>query len=78
MPVVVASNDCLTEKLVSNMIEVKARGGRLIVVADRGLRCFCCAHPLTLALQLLTHHVAILNGAEIDPPRNLTKSVTVE
>ncbi|MCF6264912.1 MAG: glutamine--fructose-6-phosphate transaminase (isomerizing), partial [Xanthomonadales bacterium] len=96
MPVVaVAPNDSLTEKLVSNIAEVKARGGRLIVVADREAVAKLAADHgkvvqvetggtlvapivLTIPLQLLAYHVAILKGTEIDQPRNLAKSVTVE
>ena len=96
MPVVaVAPNDSLLEKLVSNIAEVKARGGRLIVVADRDAVAKLAADHgkvvhvetggtmvapivLTLPLQLLAYHVAMLKGTEIDQPRNLAKSVTVE
>jgi glucosamine--fructose-6-phosphate aminotransferase (isomerizing) len=95
MPVVaVAPNDELVEKLRSNLSEVKARGGQLIVFADFAIASEApdeitqCAIPptnqllapivFTLPLQLLAYHVAVLRGTDIDQPRNLAKSVTVE
>ncbi len=95
MPVVaVAPNDELVEKLRSNLSEVKARGGQLIVFADFAIaseaadeitQCVIPAtDPLiapivfTLPLQLLSYHVAVLRGTDVDQPRNLAKSVTVE
>jgi glucosamine--fructose-6-phosphate aminotransferase (isomerizing) len=95
MPVVaVAPNDELVEKLRSNLSEVKARGGQLIVFADFAVaseandeiaQCVIPAtDPLiapivfTLPLQLLSYHVAVLRGTDVDQPRNLAKSVTVE
>jgi glucosamine--fructose-6-phosphate aminotransferase (isomerizing) len=95
MPVVaVAPNDELVEKLRSNLSEVKARGGQLIVFADFAVasdandeitQCVLPAtDPLiapivfTLPLQLLSYHVAVLRGTDVDQPRNLAKSVTVE
>jgi glucosamine--fructose-6-phosphate aminotransferase (isomerizing) len=95
MPVVaVAPNNALLEKLKSNLEEVRARGGRLYVFADREV-------PLTeerdvtvirlpetddlldpivfsIPMQLLAYHVAVLKGTDVDQPRNLAKSVTVE
>ncbi|TBW30810.1 glutamine--fructose-6-phosphate transaminase (isomerizing) [Azotobacter chroococcum] len=95
MPVVtVAPNNELLEKLKSNLQEVRARGGELIVFADgeagihngEGTRLVEMPHihpqlaPIlyTLPLQLLSYHVAVLRGTDVDQPRNLAKSVTVE
>jgi glutamine---fructose-6-phosphate transaminase (isomerizing) len=96
MPVItVAPNNDLLEKLKSNLMEVRARGGELIVFADpeAGLRdadgvtvitmpkhvtYFQAPAVYTLPLQLLAYHVAILRGTDVDQPRNLAKSVTVE
>jgi len=96
MPVVaVAPNNRLLEKLKSNLEEVKARGGRLFVLADpdTGLRSEpgidvllmpehieALQSPLlyTIPLQLLAYHTAVLRGTDVDQPRNLAKSVTVE
>ncbi|WP_071871542.1 glutamine--fructose-6-phosphate transaminase (isomerizing) [Atopomonas hussainii] len=95
MPVVtVAPNNELVEKLKSNLQEVRARGGELIVFADKqaGLHdeegCSVIAMPhiddilapilYTVPLQLLSYHVAVLKGTDVDQPRNLAKSVTVE
>ena len=95
MPVVtVAPNNELLEKLKSNLQEVRARGGQLIVFADRdaqlengeGTRVINMPHshallaPIlyTVPLQLLSYHVAVLKGTDVDQPRNLAKSVTVE
>ena len=95
MPVIsVAPNDELLEKLKSNLQEVRARGGELIVFADEhvqltqaeGIRILRLPHvdealaPIlyTLPLQLLAYHVAVLKGTDVDQPRNLAKSVTVE
>ncbi|MGF6595367.1 glucosamine--fructose-6-phosphate aminotransferase (isomerizing) [Paraburkholderia sp. GAS448] len=95
MPVIVtAPNDVLLHKLKSNMEEVRARGGRLFVLADsdtglksgpgvRLIRLPAWFGPLSpvlhvVALQLLAYHVACLRGTDIDKPRNLAKSVTVE
>ncbi len=96
MPVVaVAPNDSLLQKLVSNIAEVKARGGRMLVIADKDAVASLAADHgevvqvetggslvapivLTIPLQLLAYHVALLKGTEIDQPRNLAKSVTVE
>ena len=95
MPVVaVAPNNDLLEKLKSNLQEVRARGGQLIVFADassgvrttEGVEVINVAHsedyvsPIiyTVPLQLLAYHVAVLKGTDVDKPRNLAKSVTVE
>ena len=96
MPVfAVAPNNVLLEKLISNIEEVSARGGRLYVIADnRVVKNFHPRHgrvigldsggPLlapvimTIPLQLLAYHVAVQRGTDVDQPRNLAKSVTVE
>jgi len=90
----VAPNDELLEKLKSNLQEVRARGGELYVFADKnahvkegeGIHVLNMpAIPETIApivytvpLQLLSYHVAVLRGTDVDQPRNLAKSVTVE
>ena len=94
MPVVVvAPNNELLDKLKSNLQEVSARGGKLLVFVDDGLsfasaevtllpipRCGEWIAPIiyTIPLQLLAYHVAVLKGTDVDQPRNLAKSVTVE
>ena len=95
MPIVaVAPNNALLEKLKSNLQEVRARGGELIVFADAkvgmisspGVTVLPVAptedsiSPIvfSIPLQLLAYHVAVLKGTDIDQPRNLAKSVTVE
>jgi len=95
MPVVtVAPNNSLLEKLKSNMQEVSARGGQLIVFMDETLATANDDNvqivkvpqvgneisPIvyTIPLQLLAYHVAVLKGTDVDQPRNLAKSVTVE
>ena len=95
MPVVtVAPNNELLEKLKSNLQEVRARGGQLIVFADEkagmsngeGTHVVNMPHihdilsPIlyTIPLQLLSYYVAVLKGTDVDQPRNLAKSVTVE
>ena len=95
MPVIaVAPNNELLEKLKSNLQEVRARGGELIVFADmnsdvqaeEGVQVLDVApvddaiSPIvyTIPLQLLSYHVAVLKGTDVDQPRNLAKSVTVE
>jgi glucosamine--fructose-6-phosphate aminotransferase (isomerizing) len=95
MPVVVvAPNNEMLEKLKSNMQEVSARGGELIVFADTdvgissapGVTVLPVAPTedsiapiiFSVPLQLLAYHVAVLKGTDIDQPRNLAKSVTVE
>lgn len=92
--IAVAPNNELLEKLKSNLHEVKARGGQLFVFADQdsgfknepGVTVIDLPHVpksleaiiYTLPLQLLSYHVAVLKGTDIDQPRNLAKSVTVE
>jgi glucosamine--fructose-6-phosphate aminotransferase (isomerizing) len=94
MPVIaVAPNDALLDKLKSNMEEVRARGGELYLFADedvaqhmRGKQVIAMPKagfitaPMvsTIPLQLLSYHVAVLRGTDVDQPRNLAKSVTVE
>jgi glutamine---fructose-6-phosphate transaminase (isomerizing) len=95
MPVVtVAPNDLLLEKLKSNMMEVRARGGQLFVFADAGTHIeasegvqvirlpehYGNLSPLlhVVPLQLLAYHTAVARGTDVDKPRNLAKSVTVE
>ncbi|MBK6596976.1 MAG: glutamine--fructose-6-phosphate transaminase (isomerizing) [Proteobacteria bacterium] len=96
MPVIaVAPNNDLVEKLKSNLMEVRARGGELIVFADpesgiepsegvtvihmpKHVSYFQAPIVYTVPLQLLSYHVAILKGTDVDQPRNLAKSVTVE
>lgn len=95
MPVVfIATKDEVYEKVVSNIQEVKARGGRLIAVVTAGDReisnmaeytievpkCDDLLAPLltVIPLQLLSYHIAVMRGCNVDQPRNLAKSVTVE
>lgn len=92
--VAVAPNDELLEKLKSNLQEVQARGAELFVFAERsaGFGDYPGVHTIslppvpevvaplvyTVPLQLLSYHVAVLKGTDVDQPRNLAKSVTVE
>lgn len=92
--VTVAPNNDLVEKLKSNLEEVRARGGELFVFADKeaGVKSEEGIHVMqipsvheitapivyTVPLQLLSYHVAVLKGTDVDQPRNLAKSVTVE
>jgi glucosamine--fructose-6-phosphate aminotransferase (isomerizing) len=92
--VVVAPKDSLIEKLKSNLQEVRARGGELFVFADRDtqidetdgihvINLVDHAGPLSpilhvVPLQLLAYHAALAKGTDVDKPRNLAKSVTVE
>ena len=92
--VAIAPNDALREKLKSNLQEVRARGGELYVVADLdshltagdGIHLIRVAEhrgllsPIVhvVPLQLLAYHTAVLRGTDVDKPRNLAKSVTVE
>ena len=92
--VTVAPNTALLEKLKSNLEEVRSRGGELYVFADRDAHIQPASnlHVLemphvpellaqivyTIPLQLLSYHVAVLKGTDVDKPRNLAKSVTVE
>ncbi len=99
MPVVaIAPNDLLLEKLKSNLQEVRARGGNMIVFEDEqsqvddgaeteGLQVIKTTSNVgrisapivfNIALQLLAYHVAVIKGTDVDQPRNLAKSVTVE
>ena len=92
--ITVAPNNELLEKLKSNLEEVRARGGELFVFADERLEIsaesnvtvikvpnvdgFLQPIVFTIPLQLLAYHVAVLKGTDVDQPRNLAKSVTVE
>jgi glutamine---fructose-6-phosphate transaminase (isomerizing) len=92
--VAIAPNDALLEKLKSNLQEVKARGGELYVVADldsklsasEGIHVIRVSEhrgllsPVVhvIPLQLLAYHAAVIRGTDVDKPRNLAKSVTVE
>jgi glucosamine--fructose-6-phosphate aminotransferase (isomerizing) len=92
--VVLAPRDAVYQKVVSNIEEVKARHGRIIaVVSDGGVeiegkvdhlirvpQTVPCLLPVltTVPLQLLAYHMAVIRGADVDQPRNLAKSVTVE
>ena len=92
--IVVAPNNELLEKLKSNIEEVRARGGELYVFADgeAGFNGSDNMHIIemphveetiapifyTVPLQLLAYHVALIKGTDVDQPRNLAKSVTVE
>jgi glucosamine--fructose-6-phosphate aminotransferase (isomerizing) len=94
MPVVaLAPENDIAEKLISNLEEVKARGGKLYVFADPSVhmdvksgrlvhlpKCDFLLTPIvyTIPLQILSYEVALLRGTDIDQPRNLAKSVTVE
>ncbi len=92
--IAVAPNDSLLEKLKSNLQEVRARGGELFVFADADSRIeesdgvhilhlpehYGVLSPVlhVVPLQLLSYHVALIKGTDVDKPRNLAKSVTVE
>ena len=92
--IVVAPNNELVEKLKSNVEEVRARGGLMYVFADKDAKfqsddtmkalevpvCDALIAPIiyTIPLQLLSYHVAVIKGTDVDQPRNLAKSVTVE
>ena len=93
--IVLAPSGPLFEKTVSNMQEVRARGGKIILISDAeglasaGEGCMATiempsVHPLiaplvyAVPIQLLAYHVAVLKGTDVDQPRNLAKSVTVE
>lgn len=95
MPVVVIAPQCATyEKIVSNILEIKARKGRIVSVVTEGdkqvreLSDFAITVPPTeecllpiltvIPLQLLAYHIAVVKGCDVDQPRNLAKSVTVE
>ncbi len=92
--VVVATHDELYEKVISNIQEVKARHGRIIALVTKGdeivkrmadevielPETLDCLEPLlaTIPLQMLAYHIAVCKGKDVDQPRNLAKSVTVE
>ncbi|HBT42684.1 MAG TPA: glutamine--fructose-6-phosphate aminotransferase, partial [Rhodospirillaceae bacterium] len=93
--IVIAPTDALFEKTASNVHEVMARGGRVIVISDEaGAAALSDGAEATVALrtvdpfvapilyaipvQLLAYHVAVIKGTDVDQPRNLAKSVTVE
>jgi glutamine---fructose-6-phosphate transaminase (isomerizing) len=95
MPVVILAPKGRTyEKILSNMEEVRARGGRIIALANQGNEEVAAkaedvlyipeTHPLlapillNIPLQLLAYNIAVLKGTDVDQPRNLAKSVTVE
>ncbi|API87351.1 glutamine--fructose-6-phosphate transaminase (isomerizing) [Francisella uliginis] len=96
MPIVaVVPNDELLDKTLSNLQEVHARGGKLILFVDKAIKDrvnfdnsivleldsghdFSAPIVFTIPLQLLSYHVAIIKGTDVDQPRNLAKSVTVE
>ncbi len=94
MPVVCAlPNDPLLDKVLSNLQEVRARGGELFLFSDQEVKIeldkyqsltLSDIHPstspivYTVPLQLLAYHVALIKGTDVDQPRNLAKSVTVE
>ena len=92
--IAVAPNNTLLEKLKSNLHEVRARGGKLYVITDTSAEIesdvdiellkispvneYISPMVYTVLLQLFAYHIAVLKGADIDQPRNLAKSVTVE
>ena len=94
MPVVFLVTEKGYDKIVSNIQEVKARGGRIIILTSemnddlKNLSDFIIEVPKThhclspilnvIPLQLLAYHIAVLKGCNVDQPRNLAKSVTVE
>ena len=95
MPVVfICTRDSAYDKVMSNMMEVRARKGRIIAVATEGdtevvekadhviyvPQTDACLQPIlsVVPLQLLAYHIAVLRGCDVDQPRNLAKSVTVE
>ena len=93
--IVLAPSGPLFEKTVSNMQEVRARGGKVVLISDKeglaeaGEGCLATiemprVHPLiaplvyAIPVQLLAYHTACVKGTDVDQPRNLAKSVTVE
>ena len=92
--VVIATHNAMYEKVLSNIQEIKARKGRVIALVSKGDNTIAkiadevielpdvqeCLEPLvaTIPLQLLAYHVAVCKGKDVDQPRNLAKSVTVE
>ena len=92
--VVVATRNAMYEKVISNIQEIKARKGKVIALVTEGDKEISrladdvielphvseCLEPLitTIPLQLLAYHIAVCKGKDVDQPRNLAKSVTVE
>ena len=92
--VAIATHNAMYEKVVSNIQEIKARKGRVIALVTRGDDTISkiadevielpevleCLEPLiaTIPLQMLAYHIAVCKGKNVDQPRNLAKSVTVE
>lgn len=92
--VIIAPSDSLYDKIISNVQQVKARGGSVIAIVSKGNRAmadiadYCleipevpeCLSPIvaSIPLQLLAYHIAVNKGKNVDMPRNLAKSVTVE
>ncbi len=92
--IVIAPKDKLFQKLISNIQEVKSRGGKVLAITDDSIneiskisdRCITVPHtntyltPVMMAIpvQLIAYHVGVLRGCDVDQPRNLAKSVTVE
>ena len=93
--IVVAPNDQWFDKVASNMAEVAARGGKVVLISDAegvaktGDTAWATVtlpdvHPFvapilySIPVQLLAYHIAVLKGTDVDQPRNLAKSVTVE
>lgn len=92
--VVIAPSDALHDKIISNIQQVKARGGRVIAIVNPGDTAIAsmadvtfeipvvpdCLSPIlaSIPLQLLAYHIAVCKGCNVDMPRNLAKSVTVE
>ncbi len=92
--IVIATNKSAHEKIVSNIQEVKARKGKVLAIVIEGeeviskLADYCISIPNTeepltpllsvIPLQLFAYHIACLRGCNVDQPRNLAKSVTVE
>lgn len=92
--VVIAPHDAMYAKILSNIQEIKARKGRIIAIVTKGDETISkiadevielpptieCLEPLlaTVPLQLLAYHIAVCKGKNVDQPRNLAKSVTVE
>ena len=92
--IVIATNKSAHEKIVSNIQEVKARKGKVLAIVTEGDKVVSeiadfiieipdTAEPLTpllsvIPLQLLAYHIALMRGCDVDQPRNLAKSVTVE
>ena len=92
--VVIATHNAMYEKVLSNIQEVKARQGKVIAIVTKGDDTISriadeviempetieCLEPLlsTIPLQMLAYHIAVCKGKNVDQPRNLAKSVTVE